>query len=191
MALDVLVLDLAEARGEQVARRREALDVLVEGHEVPLALLEDHAHLLGREQVQVLERVEVLRALCVDRRFVPRDPSGAAPRRRRLELRRHLDANAARRQRGKTFHPKWTLGADVAEELAAFRQRRGRRLRYLRERIGARAELPPRGMKRSTRGVENHWWSRPCPCVVTVVYTAYTGQIWAESVKYEGQRSGL
>ena len=63
MALDVLVLDLAEARGEQVARRREALDVLVEGHEVPLALLEDHAHLLGREQVQVLERVEVLRAL--------------------------------------------------------------------------------------------------------------------------------
>ena len=68
MALDVLVLDLAEARGEQVARRREALDVLVEGHEVPLALLEDDAHLLGRQQIQILERVEVFRALCVDDR---------------------------------------------------------------------------------------------------------------------------
>ena len=68
MALDVLVLDLAEARGEQVARRREALDVLVEGHEVPFAFLEDHAHFLGREQIQILERVEVFRALCVDDR---------------------------------------------------------------------------------------------------------------------------
>ena len=63
MALDVLVLDLAEARGEQVARRREALDVLVEGHEVPLAFLEDDAHFLGREQIQILERVEIFRAL--------------------------------------------------------------------------------------------------------------------------------
>jgi hypothetical protein len=63
VALDVLVLDLAEARGEQVARRREALDVLVEGHEVPFAFLEDHAHLLGRQQVQILERVEIFRAL--------------------------------------------------------------------------------------------------------------------------------
>ena len=63
MALDVLVLDLAETRGEQVARRREALDVLVERHEVPLALLEDHAHFLRREQIQIFERVEVLRAL--------------------------------------------------------------------------------------------------------------------------------
>ena len=64
MALDVLVLDLAEARGEQVARRRETLDVLVEGHEVPFAPLVDDAHLLGRQQVQVLERVEIVRALC-------------------------------------------------------------------------------------------------------------------------------
>ena len=51
MALAVLVLDLPEARGEQVARRREALDVLVEGHEVPFAFLEDHAHLLRRQQI--------------------------------------------------------------------------------------------------------------------------------------------
>ena len=109
MALDVLVLDLAEARGEQVAGRREALDVLVERHEVPLALLEDDAHLLRREQVQILERVEVLRALCVDRRLVPRDRSGAAPRRRRLELRHHLDASAPLDADAARQHKKRTL----------------------------------------------------------------------------------
>ena len=132
VALDVLVLDLAEARGEQVAGRREALDVLVEGHEVPLALLEDDAHLLRREQVQVLERVEIFRALCVDRRLVPRDPSGAAPRRRRLG-----GAASTPSRYGATFlsppprrhrrmvptrqdNIKADAAADVAEELAAF-----------------------------------------------------------------------
>jgi len=68
VALDILVLDLAQASGEQVSGRREALDVLVEGHEVPLAFLENHAHFLGREQIQILERVEIFRALCVDDR---------------------------------------------------------------------------------------------------------------------------
>jgi len=82
VALDVLVLDLAEACGEQVAGRREALDVLVERHEVPLALLEDDAHLLRREQVQILERVEVLRAL----RGATGDASRAIhPARRRVD----------------------------------------------------------------------------------------------------------
>ena len=38
------------------------------------------------------------------------------PRRRRLDVRRHLDADA-----GHDFTPKRTLGTDVAEELAAFR----------------------------------------------------------------------
>ena len=90
MALDVLVLDLAEARGEQVAGRREALDVLVERHEVPLALLEDHAHLLRREQIQILERVEIFRALRgatgdVPARSIRRGAASTASRWRRLD----------------------------------------------------------------------------------------------------------
>ena len=77
-----------------------------------------------------------------------------------------LDADAAR------LHQKRTLVADVAEELAAFRQRCGRWLRNLRERISARAELPPRGMERSPRGAKHHspgfllaGLQRPCSCL--------------------------
>ena len=64
MALEILVLDLAQASGEQVSGRREALDVLIKRHEFLFAFLEDHPHLLGRQQVQILERVEIFRALC-------------------------------------------------------------------------------------------------------------------------------
>ena len=69
-----------------------------------------------------------------------------------------LDADAAR------LHQKRTLVADVAEELAAFRQRCGRWLRNLRERISARAELPPRGMERSPRGA-------------SIIVLAYSSQV--------------
>ena len=51
MALEILVLDLAQASGEQVSGRREALDVLIKRHEFLFALLEDHPHLLRRQQV--------------------------------------------------------------------------------------------------------------------------------------------
>ena len=85
-----------------------------------------------------------------------------------------LDADAAR------LHQKRTLVADVAEELAAFRQRRGRWLRDLRERIAARAELPPRRLECSTRGAKHHCVSlllaglqRPCSCF-TSLFTPVT-----------------
>ena len=121
MALDVLVLDLAEACGEQVAGRREALDVLVERHEVPLALLEDHAHLLGREQIQILERVQIFRAL----RGATGDASRAIdPARRGVDGVSTYDATstpAPLDTHARRSFKNGRCSEYVAEELAAFR----------------------------------------------------------------------
>ena len=81
------------------------------------------------------------------------------------------------------FIQKRTLGADVAEELAAFRQRRGRRLRNSILPESITAELPPRRMKRSTRGVEDHCHQRPCRWLAAVVCTAYAVQMGAKRDK--------
>ena len=68
--------------------------MLIERHEFLFALLEDHPHFLGRQQVQILERVEIFRALCRS--------TGEARCARRF-IRPVTRDDAPRRRRGKTF----------------------------------------------------------------------------------------